>query len=122
MSRTCEHCGKSVQFGNKIARRGMAKYLGGVGIKTTGVTRRKFKPNVQRIRIQDKDGRVRRARICTKCLRSGGFRKPMRRDIPEGLLNRMRAKEEAKLPEARKRAAAARAERRRKRREAAAAK
>jgi large subunit ribosomal protein L28 len=100
----------------------MAKYLGGVGVKTTGINKREFKPNIQKIRIQDKTGTVRRAKICTKCVRAGKVKKPMSRDIPEGLRNRMRAAEEAKSPEARRKAAAARSKRRRERRAAWAAK
>jgi len=122
MARVCENCGKKTTVGNSIAERGLAKYKGGVGIKTTGVTRRQFKPNLQRVRIQDKNGTVRRAKICTKCMRAGVVKKPVKRDIPEGLLHRMRAKEEAKSPEARRRRAAERAERRRKRKAAEKAK
>jgi len=48
MSRECFFLGKKTRAGRSIARRGKPKYLGGVGIKTTGVTKRKFKPNVQR--------------------------------------------------------------------------
>ena len=116
MSRECESCGKTVAFGNSIATRGLAKYKGGVGIKTTGITRRKFKPNVQRVRVETKEGTVRRARVCTKCIRAGRVKKPFKRVIPEGLRQRMAAKEEAKSPEARRRKAAVAGERRRKRR------
>ena len=50
MSRVCYFTGRRTRTGNSIARRGKAKYLGGVGIKTTGVTKRKFKPNIQKVR------------------------------------------------------------------------
>ena len=50
MSRVCYFLGKKTTSGNKIAHRGKAKYLGGVGVKTTGITRRKFKPNIQKVR------------------------------------------------------------------------
>jgi len=122
MSRVCESCDKRTGFGKTIARRGMAKYLGGVGVKTTGINRREFKPNVQRVRIQDKFGTVRRAKICTKCIRAGKVKKPVARAIPEGLLARMRAAEEAHSPEARRKRAAERSKRRRDRRVAFAAK
>lgn len=121
MSRVCEACNKRVTFGNSIATRGLAKYKGGVGIKTTGVTRRRFKPNIQRIRVMEKDGTVRRMKICTKCIRAGKVRKPERREIPEGLRARMRAREEAKSPAARRERAKAAGDRRRKRRAEAAA-
>ena len=44
MARACEVCGKTAQMGNQVETRGKAKYLGGVGTKITGISRRKFKP------------------------------------------------------------------------------
>ncbi|TET39000.1 MAG: 50S ribosomal protein L28 [Planctomycetota bacterium] len=78
MSRVCEFCGKHTRSGNSVARRGLAKYLGGVGRRTTGKSRRKFKANIQKVRAEI-DGTVRRVKICTKCLRSGVIKKPSRR-------------------------------------------
>lgn len=75
MSRLCEFCGKKTSAGRSIARRGMAKKKGGVGKKVTGITKRKFKPNIQKIKI-DTDGGVKRVKICTKCLRAGVVKKP----------------------------------------------
>jgi large subunit ribosomal protein L28 len=79
----CQVCGKKTTFGNKIARRGRAKYLGGVGVKTTGVTRRKFLPNLRRVRVELANGTVTRMTICAKCLRSGKFKKPSARPKAE---------------------------------------
>lgn len=115
MSRICDSCGKKTVFGNQLSRRGLAKYKGGVGIKTTGVSRRKFKPNLQKVRAQLRTGAVARIKVCTKCIRSGVVKKPMIREIPEGLRNRMRAAEEARSPEARRRKAKLAGERRRQR-------
>ena len=39
MSRVCQFTGKHTIAGRSIARRGKAKYLGGVGRKTTGITK-----------------------------------------------------------------------------------
>jgi len=75
MSRVCEYCGKKTVFGNRVARRGLAKAKGGVGIKTTGVTRRKFKPNVQKVRAFVAGSTV-RVRVCTRCIKSGVIKKP----------------------------------------------
>ncbi len=75
MSRVCEICGKRTSFGRSIARRGLAKKKGGVGKKTTGITRRTFKPNIQRVRIVEGRGRVRRAKVCAACIRAGKVRK-----------------------------------------------
>lgn len=121
MSRICETCGKTVSFGNTIATRGLAKYKGGVGIKTTGINKRKFKPNIQRVRVMTKNGSVRRAKVCTKCMRSGMVKKPLRRDIPEATRALMAAKEHAKTPGARRQKAKEAGDRRRKRRAEAAA-
>ena len=76
MSRICEICGKHAGFGNKVDRRGLPKAKGGVGLKTTGLTKRKFRPNIQIIRIIE-NGRPRRARVCTRCLRSGKVTKAL---------------------------------------------
>ena len=46
MGRQCEVSGKKTSFGNHKTERGKAKYLGGVGKKTTGISRRTFKPNL----------------------------------------------------------------------------
>lgn len=71
----CEFCDKKKSKGNQIETRGKAKYLGGVGTKITGITRREFKPNLQRIRITTPNGTNRYAQICTRCLKAGMVRK-----------------------------------------------
>ena len=53
MAHQCSKCGKGPQMGNSVTHRGKAKYLGGVGTKITGITRRQFKPNLQRIRVTE---------------------------------------------------------------------
>jgi len=79
MSRKCVFTGKKTVFGRSIARRGKAKYLGGVGRKTTGISKRTFKPNVQKVRAIV-DGRVTRVRVSTKAIRMGLVIKPPKRD------------------------------------------
>lgn len=79
MSRECPFTGKKVIFGNSITRRGKAKRLGGVGKKVTGVTRRKFKPNIQKVRAVI-DGKVGRIRVSAKAIRMGLIQKPMKRN------------------------------------------
>jgi large subunit ribosomal protein L28 len=79
MSRECQFTGKKTSSGYKIARRGKAKYLGGVGKKVTGITKRKFKPNVQRVRAVV-DGKVCRVWASAKAIRTGLVHKPMKRD------------------------------------------
>jgi len=79
MSRECFYTGKRVSFGNKIARRGKAKYLGGVGRKITGISRRKFKPNIQKVRAIV-DGKVQRIRVSTKAIKMGLVQKRQKRN------------------------------------------
>jgi large subunit ribosomal protein L28 len=78
MARVCEVCGKKTQVGNAIETRGKAKYLGGVGTKITGITRRKFKPNLQRVNVSTSNGTRKAMRVCAQCLRSGAVRKAVR--------------------------------------------
>ena len=70
MSRVCDICGKGVIYGNRIARRGMPKAKGGIGLHTTGVNRRVYRPNLQKIRIKENGGVVTR-KVCAACLKSG---------------------------------------------------
>ena len=78
MPRVCYFTGKKTSFGNQITHRGKAKYLGGVGTKVTGVTARKFRPNIQKVRAVI-DGQVVRIKVSTKAIRSGMITKPVRR-------------------------------------------
>lgn len=78
MARVCYFTGKKTRAGRSLARRGRAKYLGGVGRKTTGVTKRKFKPNIQRVRAVV-DGKVCRLKVSAKAIRMGLVVKPPKR-------------------------------------------
>jgi large subunit ribosomal protein L28 len=71
MGRRCEVSGKTTSFGNHITTRGKAKYLGGVGTKCTGISRRTFKPNLQRIHIWLPNGTTTHVRVATSVIRSG---------------------------------------------------
>jgi len=79
MSRVCYFTGKRTKAGRSIARRGKAKHLGGVGRKVTGITKRKFKPNIQRVRAII-DGKVCRIKVSAKAIRMGLIEKPTKRD------------------------------------------
>ncbi|HEX4149131.1 MAG TPA: 50S ribosomal protein L28, partial [Pirellulales bacterium] len=74
MARACEVCGKGPAVGNTVTIRGKAKYLGGVGTKITGINRRQFKPNLQRVRVTVR-GTNKSMRVCTQCIRSGAITK-----------------------------------------------
>lgn len=78
MARVCEVCGKGPRMGNQVTTRGKKKYLGGVGTKITGITRRQFKPNLQRVKVTTPDGTSGMMHVCTQCLRSGAVRKVVR--------------------------------------------
>ncbi len=79
MSRECYFTGRKTSAGQSIARRGKAKYLGGVGKKVTGVTKRKFKPNIQKVRAVI-DGKICRIRVSTKAIKMGLVLKPVKRN------------------------------------------
>ena len=51
MSRVCEICGKGPATGNVIVRKGSPKYKGGIGLHTTGITKRRFLPNLRSVRV-----------------------------------------------------------------------
>jgi len=78
MGRVCEICGKKPTPGNAVQTRGKAKYLGGVGTKVTGITPRKFRPNLQSVKVAMANGSHKRMIVCAQCLRSGAVAKPIR--------------------------------------------
>lgn len=75
MPRVCYFTGKKTSFGNQVTHRGKAKYLGGVGTKITGITSRKFRPNIQKVRAVV-NGRIVRIKVSTKAIRNGMVVKP----------------------------------------------
>ena len=79
MPRICPFTGKKTTSGRQYTRRGKAKYLGGVGRKITGKTKRKFRANMQRVRAVI-DGSVVRINVSVKAIRSGKIVKPLKRD------------------------------------------
>lgn len=70
MARVCTICNKRTEGGKSVARRGLPKKKGGVGLRCTGRTLRKFKPNIQKVRAVV-DGVTTKVRICTRCLKKG---------------------------------------------------
>ncbi len=79
MPRVCQFTGKKTIHGRSITRRGKAKYLGGVGVKTTGITNRKFKANIQKVRAVV-NGVVVRVKASAKAMRLGLIEKPVKRN------------------------------------------
>ena len=78
MPRVCYFTGKKTSFGNQITHRGKAKYLGGVGTKITGITARKFRPNIQKVRAVI-NGRICRIKVSAKAIKMGLITKPVHR-------------------------------------------
>jgi len=52
----------------------MAKKKGGAGQKITGLTKRRFLPNLQAVKAIV-NGKAKRIRVCTKCLKAGKVKK-----------------------------------------------
>ncbi len=76
MSKKCFVCGKKMSVGNSIQRKGLAKKKGGVGKKITSTTKRKFKPNLQKVKTTV-EGKVKRIWACAKCIKKGKISKPL---------------------------------------------
>jgi len=74
MARVCEVCGKGPTAGRSIVRHGMKKVKGGIGLHITGVNKRRFLPNLQRVRVIENGG-VRRRNVCAACIRAGKVQK-----------------------------------------------
>ncbi len=58
MSKTCEICGKKPVAGHQISH-------------SHRVSQRWFRPNIQKITIRDENGTVRKANVCTRCMKAG---------------------------------------------------
>ena len=57
MAKVCEICGKKPMVGNNVSH-------------AHNVTKRRFNPNLQTVRTMY-NGRVKRMRVCTNCIKSG---------------------------------------------------
>lgn len=78
MPRVCHFTGKRTIPGKRIRYRGQAKYLGGIGLNVTSVSKRKFKPNLQTVTAMI-DGRPQRIKVSAKAIKSGLVVKPPKR-------------------------------------------
>jgi large subunit ribosomal protein L28 len=70
MAKVCDVCGKGLLYGNSIVRHGLPKKKGGIGLHTTGINRRRFLPNLHKVRVIEKGGTVRRV-VCATCIKAG---------------------------------------------------
>ncbi len=71
MSKRCQLTGKKPVSGNSYALRGIAKKKKGIGLKITGVTKRRFQPNLVKKRFwYAEENRFITLRISTNAMRT----------------------------------------------------
>ena len=63
MASVCEVCGKKPQFGMRLSH-------------SHRRTKRRWNPNVQRVRADRERLRPKRIHVCTSCLKAGKVQKP----------------------------------------------
>jgi large subunit ribosomal protein L28 len=80
MPYVCHFTGKKTSFGKKRVYRGQKISKGGFGLKPTGITRRKFRPNLQDVNALI-DGKATRVKASTKAIRTGLVVKPLKRKL-----------------------------------------
>ena len=68
MARICAITGKRPVKGNIIHRKGQSKKSGGIGTHVTSITKRKFRPNLQRIRVKLANGGTKRMLVSVKAI------------------------------------------------------
>lgn len=61
MARACHVCGRAPGVGHNVSH-------------ANNRTKRRWLPNLQRVRIQE-DGTVRHVRVCSRCIKAGKIRK-----------------------------------------------
>ena len=83
MPNRCYFTGKGTTFGKKRAWRGQKITKGGFGLKATGITRRTFKANLQKVNavVEGPGGvkQAKRVKVSTRAIRSGLVIKPLKR-------------------------------------------
>jgi large subunit ribosomal protein L28 len=71
MARICELTGKGPRKGSIIWRSGKPKKQGGIGTHITAITKRRFFPNLQRVKAVLPSGEVRYMRVAASALKKG---------------------------------------------------
>jgi large subunit ribosomal protein L28 len=71
MARICELTGKRPMKGSIIWRSGKPKKLGGIGTHITAITKRRFFPNLQRVKALLPSGEVRYIRVAASAIKKG---------------------------------------------------
>ena len=62
MSKQCAICGKKPMVGNNVSH-------------AHNLNKRRFNPNLQRVRAVTKSGGVRKIDVCTRCIKAGKVKK-----------------------------------------------
>src|SRR5687767_184589 len=71
MARVCAITGKRPVKGSRINRKGQSKKSGGIGTHVTSITPRKFRPNLQRIKVKLPNGGTKRMLVSVKAIKAG---------------------------------------------------
>ncbi len=79
MARICEITGARPSKGSIIWRSGKPKREGGIGTHVTAITKRRFFPNLQRVKALMPNGEVRYVRVSVKAIKKGLIVKPPKR-------------------------------------------
>ena len=74
----CAFTGKKSTFGKQRTYRGQKIAKGGFGLKPTGITRRKFRPNLQTV-LAVVDGQPQRVLASAKAIKTGMVVKALKR-------------------------------------------
>jgi large subunit ribosomal protein L28 len=71
MAKVCFITGRRPVKGSIINRKGQTKKSGGIGTHVTSITKRKFRPNLQRVKIRTANGGTKRVWVSVKALKAG---------------------------------------------------
>ncbi len=63
MAKVCEICGKGPVTGNNVSH-------------AHNKTRRRWLPNLKKVRMVTENGSTKRGKVCTRCIRAGAVVKP----------------------------------------------
>ncbi len=62
-------------MGGKIIHKGVSKKAGGIGLQLVKINKRKFRPNLQRVRVKLPSGQVKRMWVAAKAIKAGKVNK-----------------------------------------------
>lgn len=71
----CQITGKRPYIGGKFIHRGISKKAGGIGLQLVKNPHRKFRPNLQRVKVLLATGQVKRIWVCAKAIKAGKITK-----------------------------------------------